>query len=100
MELKSDQPDQDKTASAFKVETGQGVDVVMVCAEPGQTRSFGNGKLVSDAQAVALRFTKNGRLAHAFQYGGSETVYEGRSIIKVKSGESFAEMCSNPEGRE
>ena len=97
-ELASDQADPARTASAFAVRAGAGTDVVLLSVEPGQNRSFGNGKLVSDAQALVLRFDSDGKLVHAFQYGGTETTYEGKSIIKVNPGESFAEMGSNPGG--
>ncbi|MDO8683545.1 MAG: alginate lyase family protein [Armatimonadota bacterium] len=94
-ELADDQPDNSKAVSAFTVRTAQGADVVYVSIEPGKERSFAKGKLISDAQAVALRFNKKGNLVYAFQYGGSKTTYKGRKVIEVASGQAFNEWVKS-----
>jgi hypothetical protein len=90
-ELPADVADGGKIASAFEVTTAQGKDIVFVNAEPGRKIAFGGGKLITDAQAAALRFDGGGKLVYAFQFGGTETSCGGKSVITVKPGEAFAE---------
>ena len=91
VELIPDQPDTAKEMSAFSVETAAGTDVVFACTEPSQKRSFGGGSLVSDAQALILRYNKSGALIYAFQYGGTSTTYKDKEVVKVEQGKTSVE---------
>jgi len=90
VELVSDEPG-GKAASAFEVTTAQGKDIVFTSAEPGRKIAFAGGRLITDAQAAALRFDRDGKLVYVFQFGGTETSCGGKSAITVKPGEAFAE---------
>lgn len=78
--------------SAYAVPSKFGKDIVILADTGGTRRSFAGGKVVSDAQAVVLRFDTKGKLIYGFQFGGTETIYGGQKAIRVESGKTFAEV--------
>jgi len=85
-------PDQaDGGAVCVRVTTDYGWDLMLLSDKPGTVASFDKSRIKTDASAVVIRFNKKGKLAYAFQAGGTVTDYKGKRILAVKPGSSFAE---------